>query len=308
MKIHIDFQGRDKASGPHMFTRRLEYALGKIEGVEMSSDHPDISLGVINLPKKRGKKNIVRIDGCYYNEAIGKIRNNASIADAIKRADGVIFQSEFSKKLCRLILGVKSKSKIIIPNGIDQSLIRSIQAAPKISEHVFVAAANWRMTKRPKSIIRSFRRANIPNSKLIFIGDYQEKVKHPDILYTGDLREADVISYLKSATALIHLCMIESCPNIVVEALSAGVPVICNNIGGTPELVKSDGIIVECDDPFDFRIINNNNVDNLDEEKLERVAQAMRVCVNKKWSINRPELDISQTAIAYHDFFKWILK
>lgn len=305
LRIHIDRTYREGTSGPGTFMARLCKCLEEEYGVNFTSKKPHLSLGVIFLPKVRGSKNVVRVDGCYYNELNSGVGLNKTIKKSINRADGVIFQSGFSKKMCELLLSVKARKSSIIYNGVDQKWVDSIE--PKIfpDKYVFVACASWRNSKRPKSIIKSFISANITNSRLIVIGKFNKQISHPQVNYVGNKKPEDVISYMKGATAFIHLCKIESCPNVVIEALSCHLPIICNNIGGTPEIVGSDGIIVNCDQPFSFKTIKEKNLDNID---VQLVSKALKNVINKQWNISRPDLDIRISAQKYLDFFLSVSK
>ena len=42
-------------------------------------------------------------------------------------------------------------------------------------KYIFVAAASWRNSKRPKSIIKSFLESGIENSRLVIVGKYKKK-------------------------------------------------------------------------------------------------------------------------------------
>ena len=59
--------------------------------------------------------------------------------------------------------------------------------------------------------------------------------------------EPELLSYLKSADALVNPSLSEGLPNIVLEALAAKVPVIVTNVGGHPEIVidNFNGYLVE---------------------------------------------------------------
>lgn len=301
-RVKLDANYKERASGPNMFMSRIIRALEKNHGVRFTPKKPHISLGVIFLPEK-GAKRVVRIDGCYYNKFYLSSSVNKAVARSISKADGVIFQSEFSKNLCEKLLGCSARNHCIIYNGIDQNWVDSIVPDTQIAENTFVAVASWRNSKRPKSIIKSFIDANISNSHLVMIGKLDKKIKHPNITYTGNLSSESVIAKIKSCRALIHLCKIESCPNTVIEALSCKIPVVCNNIGGTPEIVKSDGIIVNCDEDFKFKYINEKNVDNISSDV---VVPALVNVLNRKWEINRTDLNIDFCAKSYYNFFKKI--
>ena len=50
---------------------------------------------------------------------------------------------------------------------------------------------------------------------------------------------------ISNSIGLIHFDRYDWCPNIVIAAVNDGVPVICSNFGGTPEIVGENGLIIE---------------------------------------------------------------
>jgi len=308
MKIELLPRGKELDAGPRMFMLRLEESLANIKGVKIVDRNPDIVLASLRFPDRSYKRamKIVRLDGCYYNLAYFNRALNDNLTKWIRRANGVIYQSRFSQKMCENILGVKSKRSTVIPNGISLDEIASVPAVKYKEKHVFAASAKWRETKRPKSIIKGFIESNIPDSRLVFIGEFdgKKRFRRSNIQYTGRIKQMELISYLKGANYFIHLCMIESCPNSVIEALACGLPVVHNNIGGTPELVGKNGIRIECDRPFRHKIIDQQKVDNIPRPV---VAKGLKECASREWSIKRPDLDISVVAQRYYEFFKELL-
>src|SRR3990167_496139 len=118
LRIDLGQRFKETSSGPSMFMSRLLVALQRNHNVEYTSKNPHLTLGVIFRYKKKGCKDIVRIDGCYYNKAFGGGGMNKVIASSIASADGVIYQSFFSKRLCDKILRIKASKHAIIPNGV----------------------------------------------------------------------------------------------------------------------------------------------------------------------------------------------
>lgn len=303
-KIRVFLDSQQKTSGPGVFMARIAHALDKTGKVEITSKKPHIALGTINLPRVNCKR-VIRVDGCYYNKSQGNMGINNILYISIVKSDGVIFQSQFSKLMCEQLLKVEPQTYSVIHNGIDKSWIDEIPAIQNTAKNVFVAIANWRNSKRPKSIINGFLEAKIPDSQLLFIGKYKYDNPSENVLFLGDQSPKKVISYLKGATSLIHICKIESCSNAVVEALACGKPVVCNNIGGTPEIVGSDGVIVKCDDDFEFRVIKEKDVDNINVSIL---SEGLNKIVSRSWEVSRPELNMDNVAQQYYDFFLRVLK
>lgn len=61
------------------------------------------------------------------------------------------------------------------------------------------------------------------------------------VRFTGALAQAQVAQWLSAADALCLPSQNEGMPNVVVEALAMGLPVVASRVGGIPELVR-DGI------------------------------------------------------------------
>lgn len=303
LRIKLESKPKERASGPNMFMSRIVKYIKENYDVKFTSKKPNLAFGSIFLPSKVQKR-VVRIDGCYYNKSHFSHPTNKALSTAIKKATGVIFQSDFSRNMCQKLLGVEAKQYCVIPNGIDFGWVDSIAPVNFKESNVFAAVASWRNSKRPKSIIKSFIDAKIPDSRLLVIGKFEKPIKNDKITYLGNLPSNLVIANLKSCKALIHLCKIESCPNAVVEALSCKIPVICNNIGGTPEIVKNNGIIVNCDEPYNFKYIDEKDVDNINTKD---VASALVQVLENRWEIDRSYLDIKECAEKYYNFFKLII-
>jgi glycosyltransferase involved in cell wall biosynthesis len=85
--------------------------------------------------------------------------------------------------------------------------------------------------------------------KLIIIGDgplQQEVIEHmkvnPNVVYLGPQNKATVISHMKACAALVFPSLwYEGLPLTMIEAFSAGTPVIASNHGAMAELIQ-DGV------------------------------------------------------------------
>jgi len=296
-----------KSGGPSVFMRRLRHYLVEHYNIKVTERKPHLYLSAVwrgDPPK--GAKTIHRVDNCYFDKLKKNRRKlNEKIKVAIKKADGVIYQSDFSLNLCTKILGVKGSRYSIIHNGFDQSLCESVVPFKCPYKYLFVASAFWRPIKRPKAIIRAFKKADIPDSSLIMIGKgIDHPPSDPRITCTGSIKPSEIYKYYKAATAIIHVSRLESCPNSVVEGLSFGKPVICNNSGGTKEIVKEDGFIANIDPIDNFKSFSMKEPEAVD---IDRLSFALRSVVERDWDIHRPDLSMKACAKQYFDFFNTIL-
>jgi len=309
MKISIsrDISGN---RGLQNFTRKLISCLEdkyQIRHVE-ASRKSDIHLILINGEKKSGSKNVVRIDGVYYD--IGRLKSNNSIRKSMQRADGIVYQSKWAKKFATGMLDIDPGPSVSIHNGIDQSVYNNVKIDKKGFDKIFLACSHWRPNKRPEAIVDAFllaKEKSQENIGLIFVGKHEAHRNDPSIIYMGNVKNHKLSSLYKSSDYMVHICHLDACPNSVVEGLSAGLPILCNNIGGTPELTGEDGIILPIDKPFDFKAIKNMQSVNSKSVDIELLSQGMLDMMSKNWIVKRPDLDIEYAAEQYYNFFNSLL-
>jgi glycosyltransferase involved in cell wall biosynthesis len=294
MKIFI--QTKKFKGGPASFRGRLIKYLNGKDGVEVISDFDkkfDIELCLIRRIFRHKKPYVLRADGCYY---INLLNNNPILASAINQSNFTVYQSEFSRQMCQDILGVNKKSKVIY-NGIDQSYVESIEPDETIIPGSFVTSAgSWRDNKRPRSTFNGFLEAATGRHLYVLGGNVDKfKVKSQYVHFVGMKSEKDSISIMKACDYQLHLCHIDSCPNAVVEGLSSGLNVLCANLGGTKELVKDNGVVLEVD-KWKRRKMKKRVLDSLD---VKIVAKGIHNLMEKKERSIRPDLDISYAAERY---------
>lgn len=307
MKVVLPRPGK---SGKGQFVSRLQSELeGQGVRVLFTTNHPhDLYLSFSFFRMGSRKPRLLRMDGVYYNKHSRKdIDANARLKKGLRKAQGVIYQSEFSKLVCDSYLGRVSVPTAIIPNGANP-LDFDVRAAESDYKYNFLAVARWRKFKRLREIIKAFQELDNPDSCLWIAGsDSIPKVDAENINYLGMLRPQKLARYYQLADATLHLSWADACPNTVVESISSGTPVICNNVGGTPELVKGSGIICEVDRPYDF---DNFNPYSYPKINIDPIVQSMQSIIDGSASVDmeRPDLHIKNVAKQYVEFFKRILK
>ena len=318
MPIRVFIQTDKFKGGPAVFRTRLISELNKFEDIEIVNNVKekfDIELAFIRKVYKHNKPYILRVDGCYYQS--GRKSGNRALEKAIVGAKHIIFQSNFSFELCRKILDIDSvvsniNNYSIIHNGIDLEYVRGIKPDKNIKPGSFVACARWRDNKRTFSIIKGFIKAKT-GRHLYMIGDigigenssYKSKLKKYKSEYVhilGKKSQEETISILKACDYQMHLCHIDSCPNIVIEGLSCGLNVLCSNLGGTKELVKNNGVVLNADKMWDGKYLSSSV--KLDGLKKEVVAKGVKKLLKMKTSPDLSEFDLSQVAKKYANIIR----
>lgn len=295
--------------GLEKFGRLLVQTLSDNHGVTVvgRGSKSDIHFCVIKNDPKPGAKTLLRIDGVYYDKA--RLSMNRPISLSITQADGVVYQSYWSKIFAETMLGVQPKVSEVILNGIDQTRFRGSKITTRFDK-VFICCSHWRVNKRLKSIVQSFlewKSSCDKNIGLMVVGKPDYHTNDPSVSFLG-MVSSGLESLYRNSDYMCHICHLDACPNTVVEALSSGLPVLCNNIGGTPELVKSDGVIVELDEPFNFRPIQKMKQVGPASVKKELLIEGMAKIMSQDWNVERPDLDISVSAGKYFDFCMKLLE
>jgi glycosyltransferase involved in cell wall biosynthesis len=303
MKIFIA-QRSSNDRGSSNFIDQLSRQLEEM-GHQIVDRKPDISLCTVTLNNPHKCPAVLRVDGIYYDRE--REGMNRAIKTSMDRANAVIYQSSFSKKMIKQMIGLSKCHSAVIHNGIDRSVYASLQKQ-KQSDHTFISCAHWRINKRPKEIARAFLDANITGSTLHIVGEVPKDmiIRDPKILYRGALGRREVLQAFKDADYMIHICHIDSCPNSVVEALGAGLPVVCNNISGTPEIVGTSGIVADIDPEFDFRFVKDMN--SLPRVNMAKLTEAIRQITTANIVVDRPDLDIRTTAKEYVRVFESVTR
>lgn len=321
MKIHMDYDKNLNALvGKSLFFHKLGVALDRlykdIEWVRDLRQPSDISLHIIRAPKQCvAKKKIIRLDGCWHNSSINWKAKNEGISSGLDDADAVVYQSDFSQRICEHYLGVRSIPKMIIHNGADPTFWVGIEPIKSKFQYNFLTASKWRPHKRLRDTIECFLLAAIPNACLYVAGDTSQsgltksevnKYRQlSNVQFLGHLPQLELARYMKIADGFVHLCWTDNCPNSAVEAICAGVPVVCNNEGGTHEIVgPSNGFVCQIDAKYNLK-----PVELYSPPKIDRgiVAEAIRRCVFEKPQVRYDHVHIDAIAKQYYEFFQKVL-
>jgi glycosyltransferase involved in cell wall biosynthesis len=228
------------------------------------------------------------------------MRMNDSIRRAIETHDLVIYQSSFSKIFAERMLGVRARKDCVIYNGT--SMVPSEKKIER--EDIIVACSRWRTNKRPKAIARAFVHASDDFgmvAKLFFVGDVDppSRISHHNIYYIGSKNHDYMRGLYHRAKLMIHVCHLDSCPNSVVEGLRMGLPVLCNNIGGTKELIDENCMISNIDREFSFRPVVNMDQVGDDAVDCRMLGRDMSIAFKKCKIKYREDMSMTYCASKY---------
>jgi glycosyltransferase involved in cell wall biosynthesis len=208
---------------------------------------------------------------------------------------------EFSLKTENL-----SPDKIsVIYNGVD---LEKFYPRPKdikvlnelgLSERdkILGMVANFSAVKDHNTFLRAVSevKKNYPDIKCLLIGDgpLREKLKFKvkslglenNIIFAG--RRDDIPELLSIMDIFILTSLSEGLPNVILEAMASGLPVIATKVGGIPEVVENgkSGALVE---PRDYPAIAGGIIRLLQDKYLrQEMGRRGRGIAEVKFSIER---------------------
>jgi glycosyltransferase involved in cell wall biosynthesis len=147
-------------------------------------------------------------------------------------------------------IGIDEKKIHVLRNGVDLAAFQPGDRAKArrtlgFDTVTFVSVGVLREAKGHNVAIEAL--LHIENSRLVIIGggEYESQLRAlvkrhrlgDRVTFTGRIDQAELCSYYQAADALLLLSRREGMPNVVLESLACGTPVIAANVGGLAEVV-----------------------------------------------------------------------
>ena len=235
----------------------------------------------------------------WYSARINK-KKNALIADNLLNADDIIFQSEFSRRLTQRFVTPTPPGQIVY-NGIDLEAFSgegSRYDAIADDGVKILVSHSFRMYHRLHDGLRILKQlrqwltetVGRPVRLYVLGGDDGKAFDYAretaaqlqlregeDFFFLGKLPFQSLGPVYRSCDFMLNLSYWDSCPNVVIEAMASGLPVLGVDYGGVAELVGEDGgILVPEKIPFTY--IDHQNPDRMPKAPVDRyVAAALKL-------------------------------
>jgi glycosyltransferase involved in cell wall biosynthesis len=219
-----------------------------------SSSLPSDEQAVIRLAKRRGAPVVVNQNGIAYPGWAGERTDelNARLRHVLEQADHVVYQSEFCKAAADRFLGEPRGGWEVLHNAVDTSEFTPAPEPPA-GGRVLLLAGDQTQPYRLGTALRTI--AVLPEVRLLVTGALIEDGRAlaeqlgvgDRVLFTGRYAQRDAPSVYRRAHVLLHPKVNDPCPNVVLEALACGLPVVHSASGGTPELVGDAGVGIGSD-------------------------------------------------------------
>jgi glycosyltransferase involved in cell wall biosynthesis len=178
----------------------------------------------------------------------GKIPARAKqIRSAANKAQGILSVSQaLAKELCAI--GVSNEKVHVIYNGVDHDRFGPDYPSNK-AEAYLLYIGNLKHDKGVLELIDGFSQitSQFPNLHLVFAGSgammstlttfAQTHHIENKITFLGNVAHHELPAWLSNAKALCLPSYNEGVPNVVLESMAAGTPILATCVGGIPEVV-----------------------------------------------------------------------
>jgi len=186
-----------------------------------------------------------------------------------------------------------SKNVINLPNALDTKVFkplsrensRNIWKLAKDKKLILfgAAAATSRQYKGFAELLEALGKIKNQNAECVIFG--ANEPKNPlklsfKIHYTGNLNnDMDLAALYNACDVVVSPSKRDNLSNVIMEALSCGVPVVCFDIGGNGDMVehKKNGYLAKPFDTSDLAngidwVLNNENYGQLSKNSREKVV------------------------------------
>lgn len=272
-KSGTDFAWQEVLQNLQILIRKKNYHI--FHGLSISYS----GFSVISVAKQHNKPVIVSCRGSDINRNIYSSANFSHIQWSLKHADWITFVSAIMQKKAEILdpsIGVKSN---IIYNSshlkyFDTSAIIDFNLPPEWQQKQIIGASGTLGPKKGWDIlIKAFvELLKIDDRyRLLWIGPvtagsgrYSQYIpsliESGKMMITGIIPHHLIITYLKLLNVFVLTSPDEGCPNSLLEAILAKIPIISTNVGAVPEIIRNqiEGILVY---PFDVENLINAIVD-----------------------------------------------
>jgi N-acetyl-alpha-D-glucosaminyl L-malate synthase BshA len=183
---------------------------------------------------------------------------------SIEQSDAVTAISEYLERITLQEFGIRRPVRVI-PNFVNCDVFKPADGACRRSqfapagEKILAHLSNFRPVKRVWDVVEIFARVHREAPvKLLMIGDgpdraraewlAREKGLGKDAIFLG--KQNGVQNLLNCADVMLLPSEIESFGLAALEAMACGVPAVCSNVGGVPEVIRDgvEGYLVEMGD------------------------------------------------------------
>ncbi len=162
-------------------------------------------------------------------------------------ADHIICNSQAEERILTGHYGIPGERVTVIPNGVDAEYFSPPPDKALGQKQVILSVGRLEPQKDHDTLLSAFRQVaeQEPKAELWIVGDGSRRdalqLQSNQLFQPGRVRllpgRPDLLPLLREAAVFVLSSRWEGLPNVVLEAMAAGLPVVATQVGGVPEVV-----------------------------------------------------------------------
>lgn len=208
----------------------------------------------LDLARRRDARSVVALGESsieYYLRHVGEER----LRRVLGSVSGILCLCERRREYCRIELGLDDRRLAVIPNAADPDVFRPGDRARAREElglaadrPIVITVGCFGARKGTHRVLRALR--TMPDVGGVFLGNGVRKPIGSQVVHRGAESPRQVARWLRAADLFVLPTRAEGgAPNVVLEAMSVGLPIVVSDIPGMRSVVGDAGILL--DDPDD---------------------------------------------------------
>jgi glycosyltransferase involved in cell wall biosynthesis len=194
---------------------------------------------------------------------------------------------------------------LVIPNGIELENYKNLSKYrfTKSDKKIILFIGTLSPVKGLRYLIRAIEiiHAEMENTILMIIGDGEERKFLEEIviklhlenvvIFQGRIPNEDVPKYMVQGDIFVLPSLSEGFPNVILEAMAVGLPIVSTNVNGLSEIIKNNenGYLVEprnpqqlaekvlmiLKNPMQSKTISRNNIEKAKKYSWKNVVEGL---------------------------------
>ena len=222
---------------------------------------------------------------------------------SFKKADGLIFLTKFTQEWIIREIRKRHGSISIIPHGINPNFTNLPRDQFSIDKYsvqkpfrliyisiVDVYKHQWHVAKA----VSKLRRSGLPITLDIIGPAYRpaldrlnkilEEINSEEIVvrYLGPLPHSGIHAFYKNADMFIFASSCENMPNILLEGMASGLPIVCSDRGPMPEVLGNAGLYFNPESPDDIAMAIKSLIES-PQLRMEKARAAFELSKKFSW-------------------------
>lgn len=214
--------------------------------------YPD-GVAAVMLGRRLGRPVIVTARGSDINLIARHRAPAALIRWAARHAAGLVTVSQALKESL-VALGVSADKVTVLRNGVDLKLFDPVEREAErrhlgLANATLISVGNLVEGKGHDVVIKAL--TQLPRTTLLVAGEGPQERALKTLAQTlgvvervrflGNVTQQELCRYYTAADVLVLASAREGWPNVLLEAMACGTPVIASRVGGIPEIVAAGG-------------------------------------------------------------------